>query len=67
MRRKLAYFMAAMTISLAATLSASYVTTANTVQSCQGKCNRAYQACINRGNNPPSCNAAYQGCISSCK
>lgn len=68
MRRKLAYFMAAMAISMAATLSASFVTTANTGgQSCQGKCKRAYSACINGGNNPPSCNAAYQGCISSCK
>lgn len=68
MRRKLAYFVTAMAISLAATLSASLVTAANTVgQSCQGKCKRAYNACINGGNNPPSCNASYQGCISSCK
>lgn len=68
MRKKIAYFVAALTLSVAATVSASFVTTANTLdQSCNGKCKRAYNACINAGNTPPSCNASYQGCISSCK
>ncbi|HKS30135.1 MAG TPA: hypothetical protein VJS44_20090 [Pyrinomonadaceae bacterium] len=68
MKKKLAYFVAALAISVAATVSASFVTTANPLDpSCNGKCKRAYNACINGGNNPPSCNASYQGCISSCK
>lgn len=64
--KKVAYFVAALTISVAATLSASFAVRAGD-PSCNGKCKRAYNACIATGTNPPSCNAAYQGCISSCK
>lgn len=66
MKKKVTYFVAALTISVAATLSASFAVKAGD-PSCNGKCKRAYNACINAGNTPPSCNASYQGCISSCK
>lgn len=67
MKRKVAYLVAVLSISAAA-LSASFATSANAIDpSCNGKCKRAYNACIATGTNPPSCNAAYQGCISSCK
>lgn len=66
--KKIMYFVAALTIAAATTLPASFTTTASTLDpSCNGKCKRAYNACIATGTNPPSCNAAYQGCISSCK
>jgi hypothetical protein len=66
MKKKIAYLVAALALSAAAALSTPFAAKGGG-PSCQGKCNRAYNACINGGNNPPSCNASYQGCISSCK
>ena len=65
MRKKLAFLTASLVMAAALALPMSSPSAAG--QSCMGKCKRAYNACINRGNNPPSCNASYQGCISSCK
>ncbi len=67
MKRKLTYLAAALLITSASVVSLSFGTARAAVESCQGKCHRAYQACVNTGTNPPSCNASYQGCISSCK
>ncbi|HLL76681.1 MAG TPA: hypothetical protein VK421_15610 [Pyrinomonadaceae bacterium] len=68
MKRKIAYFASSFALAMGIAFSASFYAPTNAaVQSCQGKCNRAKQACLNAGNTPPSCNAAYQGCISSCK
>lgn len=67
MRKRLAFFVATIVMALALVVPASFGSVSSLLQSCQGKCKRAYNACINAGNTPPSCNASYQGCISSCK
>ena len=68
MKKKIAYFSASCALAVGVAFSAYlYAPSKAAVQSCQGKCKRAYNACVAGGNTPPSCNAAYQGCISSCK
>ena len=67
MKKRVTFFAATAVMTLALVVPAFSGSMATLMQSCQGKCKRAYNACINGGNNPPSCNAAYQGCISSCK
>lgn len=68
MKRKIAYFASSFALATAFAFSASlYAPSKAAVQSCQGKCKRAFNACMATGTNPPSCNASYQGCISSCK
>ena len=67
MKKRLALFAATIVMALAFVLPTFSTNAATLMQSCQGKCKRAYNACIATGTNPPSCNAAYQGCISSCK
>ena len=67
MTKRLALFTAAIVMALAFVLPGVSTNASTLMQSCMGKCKRAYNACIARGNNPPSCNASYQGCISSCK
>lgn len=66
MKKKIAYLVAVLVIFVAAALAGSFAVRAGD-PSCQGKCHRAYNACIAAGNSPPSCHASYQGCISSCK
>lgn len=66
MKKKVTVLVAALALSAAAALSTSFAAKKGD-PSCQGKCKRAYNACIAAGNTPPSCNASYQGCASSCK
>ncbi|HZI18991.1 MAG TPA: hypothetical protein VEY09_10395 [Pyrinomonadaceae bacterium] len=71
MKKKIAYFAASFALAGAFTFSASfYAPTSAAVESCQGRCNRAKNACLNTAQTTgeaAQCNKSYQGCISSCK
>jgi hypothetical protein len=70
MKKGLAYFVSSFVLATAFAFGISFQSEANAAQSCQGQCNSAYNACVNRAtttSEKSQCKKSYQGCISSCK
>jgi len=71
MKRRIVFLAAMLLIVFAAAFQLGFVSPkANAGDpSCNGKCNRAYNACVATARTVSAeaqCNKAYQGCISSC-
>lgn len=70
MKKRIAYFAASFALATTFAFGLSFQTEANTIQSCQGSCNRNLTACMNKATTQAQesqCKKSFQGCISSCK
>jgi hypothetical protein len=70
MKKAMAYFGGSFVLAAAIAFGASFQPASAAGQSCQGKCQRAKNACVATAKTQAEksqCNKSYQGCISSCK
>ena len=70
MKKTLAYLGGSFLLATAVAFGATVQTASAAAQSCNGKCNRNYNACANTARTQSQlaqCHKSYQGCISSCK
>ena len=69
MKKAISYFGGSFVLAAAIAFGVSFQPV-NAAESCQGKCNRNYNACANTATTQSQlsqCKKSYQGCISSCK